>query len=102
MVTPDPLPLRRPVGASPTQNQAVQGRIADLQGQGASDLRVNQQQVDINGARVGVNRPDLQYTLNGERYYEEFDTSVSTRGPLHGARIAANDPSGIVTLFPVD
>jgi hypothetical protein len=28
----------------------------------ARDLRVNQQQVDLNGNRVGINRPDLQFT----------------------------------------
>jgi hypothetical protein len=51
--------------------------------------------------RVGVNRPDLQYTLNGQRYYEEFDVPSSTRGPAHEARILSNDPSGIVNLFTV-
>ena len=99
---PEPLPLNRPVGSSPTQNQFVQNRIGGLQGESASDFRVNQQQVDINGTRVGANRPDLQYTLDGQRYYEEFDTLVSTRGPGHAARISANDPSGIVNLFRVN
>jgi len=70
------LELDRPVAGSATQNQFVQDRIAALQAQDprAFDLRVNQQQVDIDGNRVGVNRPDLQYTVGGQRYYEEFDT----------------------------
>jgi hypothetical protein len=63
---------------------------------------VNQQQVDINGVRVGINRPDLQYTLNGQRFYEEFDTLLSNRGLGHAARIGANDPSGIINLFTVN
>ena len=98
---PPPLPLNRPVGASPTQNTFVQNRISDLVTQGATDMRVNQQQVDITGTRVGINRPDLQYTLNGQRFYEEFDVPSSTRGLDHQSRIMANDPNGIVRLFTV-
>ena len=98
---PAPLPLNRPVGGSPTQNAFVQQRISNLQSQGAADFRVNQQQVDINGTRVGVNRPDLQYTHNGQRVYEEFDVPSSNRGPVHQSRILANDRTGVVNLFTV-
>jgi RHS repeat-associated protein len=95
------LPPNRPVGLSPTQNQAVQTQIANVRGQGATDIRVNQQQVNVNRVRVGINRPDLQYTLNGVRYYEEYDIPSSTRGVPHRDRILANDPAGIVDLFTV-
>lgn len=98
---PAPLPLRRPVGGNAIQNQVVQQHIADLQARGARDIRVNQQQVNINGERVGVNRPDLQYTLNGKRYYEEYDVPSSNRGPGHKQRIEANDPNGEVILNTV-
>jgi len=98
---PAPLPLNRPVGLSATQNQYVQDRIQGLAAQGATDFRVNQQQVDINGTRVGINRPDLQYSLNGERVYEEFDVPPSTRAPTHQVRLEANDPAGRVELFEV-
>ncbi len=100
-IAPDPLPLNRPVGTSPSQNAYVQQRIADLQAGGAIDLRVNQQQVDLNGTRVGVNRPDLQYTQNGQRVYEEFDRPPPVRAAEHEARILANDPAGAVNLFTV-
>ena len=49
--------------------------------------------------KVGKNRPDLQYTLDGKRYYVEWDKplcgdpSRTKRGDLHAARIGANDPS---------
>jgi hypothetical protein len=66
------LPLDRPVGLSATQNEFAQSRIGSLQEQGATDFRVNQQQVDINGTRVGINRPDLQYTFNGQRYVDAY------------------------------
>ncbi len=99
---PPALDLSRPVGRSETQNQFVQSRISWLQAQGAREFRVDQQQVDFNGRRVGVNRPDLQYNLGGRRYYEEFGTSISKRGPIHASRIAANHPFGVINLFTVD
>lgn len=95
------MPLNRPVGLSATQNQFVQDRIQSLTADGAGDFRVNQQQVDINGTRVGINRPDLQYTLNGERVYEEFDVPPSSRAAAHQTRLEANDPAGRVELFEV-
>jgi hypothetical protein len=49
-----------------------------------------------------MNRPDLQYTLNGVRIYEEFDLTSSLRGLPHGARLMSNDPLGIVFLFVVN
>ena len=98
---PPALPLNRPVGGSATQNAFVQQRIGQLQAQGASDFRVNQQQVDINGTRVGINRPDLQYTHGGTRVYEEFDVPSSNRGPVHEQRILANDPGSTVHLHTV-
>ena len=33
----------------------------------AKDIRVNQQQIDASGMRVGVNRPDLQFTVDALR-----------------------------------
>ena len=56
---------------------------------------MNQQQVDINGRRVGTNRPDLQYTLGRERFYEEFETRSMSSASAHQARILANDPMAI-------
>jgi RHS repeat-associated protein len=97
---PDALGLNRPIGSSPSQNARVQQDIADAQAQGATDFRVNQQQVNADGTRVGTNRPDLQYTdANGQRTYIEYDTDASNRGAGHQARISANDPSGQVILI---
>ncbi|MEU4602974.1 RHS repeat-associated core domain-containing protein [Kribbella sp. NPDC023972] len=98
---PAALPLRRPIGTSPTQNAQLQNDIQALRARGATDFRVNQQQVNINGERVGVNRPDLQYTLNGRRHYAEYDTPASNRGGPHKARIIANDPTAKVHLYTV-
>jgi hypothetical protein len=69
---------------------------------GRDRLRVNQQQVNISGARVGINRPDLQYTLNGKRFYEELDRLSSWRGLEHQARTLANDPKGALNIFWVE
>lgn len=99
---PQALPLNRPVGASPTQNAQVQADIAAARADGATDFRVNQQQVNAAGERVGTNRPDLQYTnADGQRVYTEYDTPQSTRGPGHETRLNANDPDGIVILKTV-
>jgi RHS repeat-associated protein len=99
---PKPLPTTRPVGKSTAQNRQCQADIAAA-GPGATDIRVNQQQVDANGNRVGINRPDLQYTdAAGKRHYVEYDTSTSGRGPGHRQRITDNDGVAHVTLkvFP--
>jgi RHS repeat-associated protein len=95
---PDPKDRDRPIGLSPTQNDALQRRIDELEAQGARDFRVNQQQVDINGRRVGLNRPDLQYTLGRKRHYEEFERTKPGRWPEHRDRIKANDPKGKVKV----
>ncbi|UFS59086.1 RHS repeat domain-containing protein [Subtercola endophyticus] len=98
---PRELLLDRPVGGSASQNAFVQDRIGALQENGATEFRVNQQQVDLSGNRVGINRPDLQYTMNGQRYYEEFDVPPSLRAAGHEQRILSNDPDGVVQLFEV-
>ncbi|WP_445367711.1 RHS repeat-associated core domain-containing protein [Methylomonas sp. BW4-1] len=101
-VNPTPpavLPTNRPIGRSPTQNAAAQAEVQRMQQAGYRDIRVNQQQVNAEGVRVGTNRPDVQETSPaGQREYIEFDTSSSTRGPAHEVRIRANDPSGSVDL----
>jgi YD repeat-containing protein len=100
---PSALPLSRPIGTSDAQNQRLQNDIFDALSSGATDLRVNQQQVDARGNRVGINRPDLQYTdANGNRVYVEYDRASSDRGPKHETRITTNDPSGRVVLIRQD
>lgn len=105
-VNPEPprvLDLDRPVGSNPRQNAMVKADIRNARVEGGKDFRVNQQQVDGNGIRVGVNRPDLQYTdADGQRVYVEYDTSTSNRAIDHEQRILANDPSGKVVLKTVD
>lgn len=65
----------------------------------ARDMLVNQQQVNANQVRVGINRPDLQFTLeNGQRVYVEYDIPGSQRALRHLYRIQANDPLGKVIL----
>ena len=71
----------------------MQSDIAGLPG-GATDIRVKQQQVNALGERVGINRTDLQYTVNGQRHYVEYEGLGNPRGADHRARILANDPSG--------
>ncbi|GGL05295.1 hypothetical protein GCM10007382_26500 [Salinibacterium xinjiangense] len=64
-----------------------------------SDVRVNQHQVNKSGSRVGINRPDLQYTKDGKRYYVEYDKQrcgspgTSRRGDAHEQRVLDNVPT---------
>jgi hypothetical protein len=59
---------------------------------------VNQEQVDAAGNRVGINRPDLQYTIGNQRYYIEYEHPNNPRGPGHVQRILANDTVGKVEV----
>lgn len=65
-VAPRALVFERSIGRT-SHNRAIQEEIAGLP-RAAADIRVNQQQVNAMGQRVGINRPDLQYTLNGQRF----------------------------------
>jgi hypothetical protein len=61
---------------------------------------VNQQQLTLeNKARVGINRPDLQFDYKGRRYDVEYDSPASGRGPGHQSRLTANDPDADVILI---
>lgn len=99
-VDPNPpiaLGTNRLIGPNAAQNAQLQADIRAARSQGATDIRVNQQQVNASGERVGVNRPDLQYTLGGQRVYIEYDTNP-TNGVAHGQRIMSNDSQGNVIL----
>ena len=99
---PSALPLNRPIGRSPIQNATLQADIAAARAAGGRNFRVDQQQVNAAGARVGHNRPDLQYTdASGKRIYVEYDAPTSSRGPAHEVRIKSNDPDGDVILKTV-
>jgi RHS repeat-associated protein len=97
---PNPLDTNRPVGQSAAQNAQCQADVADMRAKEFIDIRVNQQQIDGNGARVGINRPDLQGTnpKGMQRVCIEYDRPTSNRGPAHQQRILDNDPNAIVTL----
>ena len=94
---PAPRALSRRIGSSPGQDAELRADIAAAQAQGAARIRVNQQQLDAVGNRVGTNRPDLQYTRpDGTRVHIEYDTPTSGRGRPHADRLLANDPESVV------
>ena len=89
---PAALPLGRPIGRTAVQNVRKDELSQQLMDKGYTDIRINQQQVDATGLRVGINRPDIQATApDGSREFWELDTNSSTRGPMHEARIVSND-----------
>ena len=97
---PRALGLTRPIGRA-SHNQALADEIANLP-PGAYDLRVNQQQVNLDRVRVGTNRPDLQYSLDSRRHYVEFEGFDNPRGAAHENRLLANDPKAAFHLRLVD
>ena len=99
---PGAKPPQRPVGSSATQNAQVQADIQYLRDIGATNIRVNQQQLTYNNnQRVGINRPDLQFDYQGRRYHVEYETPSSGRGSGHQKRITSNDPDAEILLLIV-
>ncbi|HVG57511.1 MAG TPA: hypothetical protein VNA24_03095, partial [Hyalangium sp.] len=88
----------RPISPSPRQNAQLQRDIKYLKDELlAENIRVNQQQLTMdNGQRVGINRPDLQFDYQGQRYHVEYDSPTSSRGPAHQSRLTSNDPEAII------
>ena len=98
--TPEALFTQRPISTSPSQNARKDEIVSDLQSQGYTDIRVNQQQVNAAGQLVGINRPDIQATApDGTRHYFVLDTTSSDQGPRHMVRILSNDDGGEVVLI---
>jgi hypothetical protein len=95
-VAPRRLPLTRSIGRA-SHNRTLQEDLAALPDT-AADIRIYQQQVSALGQRVGINRSDLQYTLDGKRYYYEYEGVDNARGTAHKVRILANDPNGVFQL----
>ena len=75
-----------------SQNDDLQRTIEQLHYQGAEDILVNAPQQSAYGYQVGYNHPELQYTLDGKRYYVLWLTEESKLAQYKAQRIAANDP----------
>jgi RHS repeat-associated protein len=82
-------------------NTAIDEEIANLKNDPeVTNIRKNQQQVDVDGNKVGTNRPDLQYDKNGVHHCVEYDT-IPSNGIKHGEVITGNDPAANVRLEDV-
>ena len=81
-------------------NSAIDKYIEDLPKE-ATNVRKNQAQVDVNGKKVGNNRPDIQYDINNQHINVEFDTKPST-GNKHRETIQRNDPNAQIILKNVE
>ena len=82
-------------------NMCIDNEIANLRQMRASNIRKNQQQVDINGNIVGTNRPDIQYDMHGVHHNIEFDTSH--KSSLAHQRInPSRDPNSRNTFWEIN
>jgi Possible hemagglutinin (DUF637) len=95
--SPPPTNGDAPQHGGDNHDDEIQKAIDKARADGAANIRKNQVQTDINGNRVGGNRPDLQYDLGGQHYNVEFD-NVPARGEQHGIVIQRNDPSSVCIL----
>jgi hypothetical protein len=96
-VAPPPNDGNGPAHGGEEHDEAIDEQADKARDQGATNIRKNQVQVDINGDRVGDNRPDLQYDLNGQHYNWEWDNN-GNRSADHGMTIIRNDPNSICYL----
>ncbi len=95
---PRPNGGRGPQHGGPEHNDAIDNLVNDLLSDpSVSNIRKNQQQVDVNGKKVGRNRPDVQYDKDGCHTCVEFDHSAR-RSLQHGDKIRRNDPKAKVDL----
>lgn len=93
---------------NPKHNNAIEDELDWAYVNGASDLRKNQPQVDLNGARVysstgGYRKPDASYVLNGNRYNTNYVSNPNSLSELQRELAAFlsmlnNDPNAINCL----
>ena len=81
-------------------NRAIGNFIANIDPR-ATNIRKNQQQVDVNGNKVGNNRPDIQYDLYGIHYNVEYDTKEKL-SVKHQNEIHKYDPKSGNTFWIMD
>ena len=99
---PRPLDINLLHDRSVSQREWIQQRLAYLRTFGACDLRVDQQQVSATRQRVGINRPDIQYTLGGQRFYEVLQSSTSQQDISSVDQSLSNDSDGTIYSWDVD
>ena len=78
---------------NPDHNAKIDDKIKSLRKGEATDIRKNQAQVDVNGNKVGNNRPDVQYNKDGVHHNCEVDRTK--RNATHEEVIRKNDPNSI-------
>ena len=77
---------------NPDHDAKIDGRLDKARNEGASNIRKNQQQVDVDGNKVGNNRPDGQWDQDGTHHNYEADRSQSS-STRHRNQIEQNDPA---------
>ncbi len=83
-------------------NSIIDQKINDILNlDGVTEIRKNQIQVDVDGNRVGNNRPDIQYDKDGVHYNIEVDNSHKN-SINHGKTIQKNDPNSNVELIIIE
>ena len=94
---PGPAPnqgIAKPHGG-PAHDGAIDRRIEELKTDpSVTNIRKNQVQVDVEGRRVGNNRPDVQFDRCGIHHCVEYDTRPRN-SVRHGQVIQQRDPNAV-------
>jgi len=104
LVAPNNLGNTRGIHGGVNHDDFINDITSDLQNDPLVDpqsIRKNQQQVDVNGDKVGSNRPDLQYNRDGVHHNVEIDTK-DTGSLGHQKTIPQNDPNSKNTFWLID
>lgn len=78
-------------------NDAIDDYINNLP-KDAEGFRKSQVQVEINGNRVGNNRPDVQYDYKGQHHNVELDNNPNS-SVKHEKTIHRNDPNSQIEIY---
>lgn len=95
-IPPRPLDINLLCDRSISQREWIQQRLAYLRTFDACDLRVDQQQINATRQRVGITRPDIQYTYQGRRFYELLQASTSQQDISPVDQSLSNDSDGMI------
>jgi hypothetical protein len=81
----------------PDHNKAIDDHINELKKDPeVTNIRKNQEQVDVNGDKAGKNRPDVQYDKGGVHHNVEYDRT-QTNSDAHKSVVTAKDPNATYT-----
>jgi RHS repeat-associated protein len=91
---PDALPINSRTHGGQDHNSRIAQVAANAQAAGATDIRKQRSQVNVDGSIVGNNKPGLQFDLDGKHVNFEVDRNAAS-SQRHLDQVSSNDPCSI-------